>query len=436
MTSLHVEIVQKRESCIEAKTIKQLVHAYLSSFMSLSPGTTISNSEFDDDSALKQDVQSITLCNLDDGHQILYISETVMIYHVYTLNSFDSEMETMHDPSSGEELPAANMWSLPSKEFYGLWESLIYDSRVKEQTLRFVETAFEFSDRGVDSNIINWNRVVLLHGPPGTGKTSLCRALSQKLSIRLQDRFQNTQLIEINSHSLFSKWFSESGKLVFKLFNKIKEIIEDPQILVCVLIDEVESLTHARRSALSGVEPSDSIRVVNAVLTQIDQIKNFPNVLILTTSNMTSAIDLAFVDRADIRQYVGPLTEKPIYTIFASCLTELMAKNIVMREQLFSYHVLKEYNFTKNESTEMSLELLKLARLSVGLSGRALRKLPFLAHALFIDSKTSTFSRFLQALRQAILKHKEDNKQLTQEQCTNHKSASSDVHVNGDVNGH
>ena len=25
-----------------------------------------------------------------------------------------------------------------------------------------------FSDKGVDPNLISWNRVVLLHGPPGT----------------------------------------------------------------------------------------------------------------------------------------------------------------------------------------------------------------------------------------------------------------------------
>ncbi len=68
-------------------------------------------------------------------------------------------------------------------------------------------------------------------------------------------------------------------------------------IIICTCI-QVESLTAARKAAMSGNEPSDAIRVVNALLTQIDQIKRYPNVIILTTSNVTGAIDLAFVDRS------------------------------------------------------------------------------------------------------------------------------------------
>jgi len=47
--------------------------------------------------------------------------------------------------------------------------------------------------------------------------------------------------VEVNAHSLFSKWFSESGKLVAKLFAKLTEMVEDTDCLVFVLIDEVQS---------------------------------------------------------------------------------------------------------------------------------------------------------------------------------------------------
>jgi len=48
--------------------------------------------------------------------------------------------------------------------------------------------------------------------------------------------------VEINSHGLFSKWFSESGKLVVKMFQKIQELIDDPEALICILMDEVTLL--------------------------------------------------------------------------------------------------------------------------------------------------------------------------------------------------
>lgn len=129
----------------------------------------------------------------------------------------------------------------------------------------------------------------------------------------------------------------QSGKLVTKMFIKIKEIVEDPNILVCVLIDEVESLAHARDQCISANEPSDSIRVVNAVLTQIDQIKRYSNVLILATSNMTGSIDLAFVDRADIKQYLGLPTANAIFQIYYSCVKELLKVLIKLYKIIYHY---------------------------------------------------------------------------------------------------
>jgi len=54
------------------------------------------------------------------------------------------------------------------------------------------------------------------------------------------------------------------------------------------------------------------------------------NVLILTTSNITGVIDVAFLDRADVRQYIGLPSSGAIYQIFHSCLLELVRVSHVM----------------------------------------------------------------------------------------------------------
>ncbi|XP_052859294.1 pachytene checkpoint protein 2 homolog [Drosophila gunungcola] len=299
---------------------------------------------------------------------------------------------------------AASHVLLPANQFVGLWENLIYEVGLKEKLLKFAMSALTFSQHRVDINVIACNRLLLLHGPPGTGKTSLCRALAQKLAIRTQGSYAYTHLVEINSHSLFSKWFSESGKLVARLFGKISELVADPKNLVCVLIDEVESLAYAR-SAMSSTEPKDAMRVVNAVLTQLDDIKTCPNVLILATSNLAQSIDMALLDRADIRQYIGYPDMAAIRAIYKTMLAELMSAGVVQREAL------------EAEDAEEGL-LTQLALQSVGLSGRRLRKLPLLAHAEYtssdlfeVDQKIS-LSDFLDAMMMALEQHLSEQRLL------------------------
>ncbi|KAG8572263.1 hypothetical protein GDO81_011996, partial [Engystomops pustulosus] len=317
-----------------------------------------------DDSFLVKNVNSVAVVDTElkiKDRKPIDLGKCNICVHVFQLNEEGPSAENLEEEN--EELVAANHWILPAVDFHGLWESLIYDCEIKSNLLDYVTTTLLFSDKNVDSNLIAWNRVVLLHGPPGTGKTSLCKALAQKLSIRLASRYRYGQLIEINSHSLFSKWFSESGKLVTKMFQKIQELIDDKDALVFVLIDEVESLTAARSACRAGTEPSDAIRVVNAVLTQIDQIKRYPNVVILTTSNITEKIDLAFVDRADIKQYIGPPSPSAIFNIYISCIEELMRCQIIYpRQQLLTLRDLEMIGYVENNVSKLSLLLNDISR--------------------------------------------------------------------------
>lgn len=363
-----------------------------------------------DDSFLKDHVTKVSISDTKvSQHERLDLSKVMLHFHVYQLQEDGPGTEELGD----EDLAAASHWILPSRDFDGLWESLVFDEDIKTKLLSYVATTLLFSDKKVNSNIVSWNKVLLLHGPPGTGKTSLCKALAQKLCMRLSDRYNYGQLIEINSHSLFSKWFSESGKLVMKMFQKIQELIDDAEALVCVLIDEVESLAAARKSAMSGSEPSDAIRVVNAVLTQLDQIKRYPNVLILTTSNLTGALDLAFVDRADIKQYIGNPSPVAIFGIYRSCIDELMKTGIITPAQsLLDLRALEFMRFVENEVTKDSLQLRDIAIKSYGLSGRTLRKLPFIAQAMYVQKFEVSLQDFLIALDQAVMQQFKEREDL------------------------
>jgi len=408
----HIEVLQSLYSTVQAKVLKDKVKTFLTEKKSAFGDFSISDFQ---DEFLKQHIISISLCDSEipgEEKKVIDFTSCLLQIHVYQLHTDGAGAEELDD----ENLIAASHWLLPSSDFEGMWNSLIYDEPIKNRLLNYASTTLLFSDKKIDSNIISWNRVVLLHGPPGTGKTSLCKALAHKLCIRFSDHYSHGQLVEINSHSLFSKWFSESGKLVMKMFQRIQELMDDPTALVCILIDEVESLSAARKSAMNGAEPSDAIRVVNALLTQLDAIKKYPNVLILTTSNITGAIDLAFVDRADIKQYIGPPSTKAIYSIYLSCMIELTKCAVIQPSHtLLDLKALEVTRFIKTSSTANSLKLYDIASKSQGLSGRTLRKIPFMAHALFLTGSPVTIEVYLEALCKTVDHQFKEREELTKD---------------------
>ena len=119
-----------------------------------------------------------------------------------------------------------------------------------------------FPARQHNQDMPNWSKIVLLYGSTGTGKTSLCRALAQQLSIRLGDNFSICKLVEFDAHLMSSPYFGESGKIVNKVFAMIESMLEeDENTLICIFIDDIESLTDKRPYSRTSAEPNDSLTV-------------------------------------------------------------------------------------------------------------------------------------------------------------------------------
>lgn len=421
MYKLNVEVVFKANSPVKRNSLTAHVKEELMKREILRIGSKLTKFEIE---ALSENVEAIYICeveqdgssdiNLEDGSTVSVNDVHLSIYS-YHLNKDGVGSESIGVDDSEASVVAPH--PLPSSAFHGLWDSLIFDSDIKRDLLQYARAMLHLSRSGVNHQLISCNRVVLLHGPPGTGKTSLCKALAQKLSIRMASTYPQALLLEINTHGLFSKYFSESGKLVSKLFTRLAEMASDPQTLLFVLVDEVESLAHSRAS-FTGNEPSDAIRVVNALLTHLDMLKDQSNVMIFTTSNISGAIDIAFVDRADIRAFIPQPSSWAIYSILHSCLQELLKAGLIMgtcpdqkidRKQLINGFV----NEKKEVPGQVENLLLQLAKESEGLTGRSLRKVPLRVFSSQINpGKIVRVEEFISAMMIIVKKMKLEQQEI------------------------
>ncbi|KAI5848703.1 P-loop containing nucleoside triphosphate hydrolase protein [Morchella snyderi] len=408
--TLHLEVRLLPQASIRPDSIIRYVHEWLNAnFISLHLAQNIT--VFEDAPLISESVEIITVVEATGSTaEILNLDEVLLDVCAYKLHE-RADVLGGTGAEEGEEAPSSRVLVLPSRALDGLWEYLVFEPDIRRGLLHFISSIILFAEKKVNFMCVTWNRLILLHGPPGSGKTSLCRALAQKLSIRLSKRFSHCQLVEINSHSLFSKWFSESGKLVGRMFDEILQMLADEDTFVVVLIDEVESLTSARKGAATGNEPSDSLRVVNALLTALDKLRFKNNVIVLTTSNLLEAMDPAFLDRVDIKQYVGAPKTQAVYTILRTCLNELIRCGLI--DEQTEIATAEEASLTLfSQPCFASSRLWRIAAECTDFSGRTLRRLPVLMHAAYIQKESCTLMEALKALELAVEDEKRVRKEL------------------------
>jgi SpoVK/Ycf46/Vps4 family AAA+-type ATPase len=269
--------------------------------------------------------------------------------------------------------------------------------------------AVRFSQRSGKSPEIR--PLILLHGPPGTGKTTLCQALAQKISIRLNSSYKRTKFIQIKTATLLSKFYSQSAKQVDEIFNAIGGTCEeDPEQFICILIDEVESIASSRESSMHG-EVQDSLRATNALLTGLDRTQRYSNVIFLCTSNIPGCLDWAFLDRCGLKFEVNPPVPTVQYEILRGRIQHLINDGHIISERPIPSYRDAELEFDTDEQLPGSrllgiVELLNSvdsASSQGALSGRTLTQLPGKAVLRYLEDDECDLEMAFKFMEKSIL---------------------------------
>jgi transitional endoplasmic reticulum ATPase len=169
---------------------------------------------------------------------------------------------------------------------------------------------------------------ILLHGPPGTGKTMIAKALAT---------MTESNFISIKGPELLSKWVGESERGVREIFRKAR------QAAPCIIfLDEIDALV-PRRGNDSGSHVTEN--VVSQILTEIDGLEELHNVLIIGATNRLDIVDEALLRPGRFDRII-----------------EVPNPDAKGREQIFKIH-------TKKKPLADDVNISKVVELTDGFSG-------------------------------------------------------------------
>ena len=121
-------------------------------------------------------------------------------------------------------------------------------------------------------------RGILLHGPSGTGKTLLAKAVATE---------SEANFVSVRGPELLSKWVGESERGIREIFRRAR------QAAPCVIFfDEIDSIAPIRGV---GGETAVTERVVSQLLTELDGMENMHGVVVLAATNRSDMVDPALL---------------------------------------------------------------------------------------------------------------------------------------------